>query len=441
MTTGPTFSISDPGVYLNNGFNSYVSAFSGKYSEKNLITLFLSIPEVFAPINEIASRVISGHFYIRRTRDGEIIETDKELNRLLTNPNPYGSFTDLVYSWICYKYVTGNGYLYANIPETLKYKYSNIATLFSLPSHQTTIHLKDYRTSYYSVKDQKDIIDFYQVNEPGGYLKKINPELIHHQRFVDMGTTIRGVSNLKGVSPLLAAEKPMSNLIQVYEARNVIYLKRGALGMIVSRKSDESGQQALTKLEKEQLINDYHNSYGLTGHRSPVALTALPVDFVQIGMSIQDLQPFEETTSDAAAIYGILQVPFDLAPKEKGSTFENTKQSEIRLYNNVVIGEAQEFCQAFNQLLRLETVGLELVADFGHVDVLQEDAKRKSEVAATDTKTYRQQYIDGLITKNQYRQAVGQEPIDGEDFYIMDDPLLEIILKNNGNQPITTEKG
>ena len=433
MTTGPTFSISDPGLFLNNGFNGYVSVFAGTYSEANLVSLFLSIPEVFAPINEIASRVISGEFYIKDLKTGERVTDDKYLNRLLTRPNPYGSFTDLVYSWIAYKYVTGNGYLYANVPETLKFKYENISTLFALPSHQTTIKLKDFRTSYYSVTAETDIIERYEVLEPNGYFKKIAPEMVHHQRFVDMGTTIRGYSSLKGVSPLLAAEKPMSNLVQVYEARNVIYLKRGALGMIVSRKSDESGNQALTKQEKEQLVADYHNTYGLTSGRSPIALTALPVDFVSIGMSIQDLQPFDETKADAAAIYGILQVPFDLAPKEEGSTFENTKQSEIRLYNNVVIGESEEFCNSFNQLLRLEASGLAMGVSFEHIDVLQEDAKRKSEVIASDTKTYRQQYIDGLITKNQYRLAVGQAPVDGEDFYIMDDPLLEIITRSYGN--------
>lgn len=432
-TVGPTFSISDPGEFLRNGFNGYVSALSGVYSEQNLVSLFLSIPEVFAPINEIASRVISGEFYVVNTRTGERVENDKDLNRLLSSPNPYGSFLDLVYSWIVYKYTTGNGYLFANIPETLKPKYQNISTLYTLPSHQTTIRLKDYRTSYYSVISETDIIERYEVLEPNGYYKHIAPGLVHHQRFVDMGTFIRGSHNLKGLSPLLAAEKPMSNLIQVYEARNVIYVKRGALGMIVSRKSDESGQQALTKLEKEQLIDDYHNTYGLTRGRSPVALTALPVDFVSIGMSIQELQPFEETKADAAAIYGILQVPFDLAPKEQGSTFENTKQSEIRLYNNVVIGEAQEFCQAFTRLLRLSDSNLALDVSFTHIDVLQEDAKLRAEVAAADTSTFRRQYLDGLITKNQYRQAVGQEAVKGEDFYIVDDPMLDLIIRTNGS--------
>ena len=46
----------------------------------------------------------------------------------------------------------------------------------------------------------------------------------------------------------------MSNLIAVYEARNVIYVKRGGLGFIVSKKTDATGSIALTDDEKEQLL-------------------------------------------------------------------------------------------------------------------------------------------------------------------------------------------
>ena len=48
-----------------------------------------------------------------------------------------------------------------------------------------------------------------------------------------------------GRSRLDSQKYTVSNIIAVYEARNAIYVKRGALGLIVNQKKDADGTVAM----------------------------------------------------------------------------------------------------------------------------------------------------------------------------------------------------
>jgi hypothetical protein len=67
------------GVYnLLNGF----------YSSQNFIELFYSVPEVFAPVHEIASRVADATWQLKKDWNDEVDYKDADFNRLFTQPNP-----------------------------------------------------------------------------------------------------------------------------------------------------------------------------------------------------------------------------------------------------------------------------------------------------------------------------------------------------------------
>src|SRR5690606_3837531 len=116
---------------------------------------------------------------------------------------------------------------------------------------------------------------------------RLKPDQITHETYLRTGEEVcYRDCRLKGVGPLQAAEKPISNLVAVYAARNVIYVKRGALGFIVTEQGDADGKQALTKIEKEELLKDFHDTYGLEADKSPVGLTRFPMSFIRTAMSI-----------------------------------------------------------------------------------------------------------------------------------------------------------
>jgi hypothetical protein len=107
----------------------------------------------------------------------------------------------------------------------------------------------------------------------------------------------------------------------------------------------------LTPNEKRKVSDDMQGTYGVTGNKEPFAVTDVPVEFIRFGMSIAELQPFEETLADAAAIYGALNVPFELAPKREQTTFSNLETAERSLYQNVIIPKATNIMQSLTNKL------------------------------------------------------------------------------------------
>ena len=285
---------------------NFLSCFDGQYSEKNMIELFENIPEIFAPINAIADRVTKGIWELVKEGTEDVVTNNNQWNKIKSNPNWKQSFNKFIYNTVVYKYICGNYYFYKYIPENFKNKFENIVSLWLLPPQHTKTKLKTNRTKYYYTTQIQDFVEYYVVKIED-YEQNIYPEYVLHEGYIDIdGNT------LKGISPLKAAEYPISNLIAVYKARNTIYNKRGALGAIVNKNTDASGSVALTTKDKKELRDEFNNDFGVTNGKDPIAITSIPIDFVRFGMSIQELMPFEETFADTAAIYSILGVPRSL---------------------------------------------------------------------------------------------------------------------------------
>jgi hypothetical protein len=142
-------------------------------------------------------------------------------------------------------------------------------------------------------------------------------------------------------------------------------------------------------------------------------------------MSIEELQPFEETYASAAAIYGSLGVPRSFIPTKDGPTYTNGPADERKLYQDVVIKNGKEICQILNKVLGLEEIGCYADVSYDHVEVLQDDKKAKAEKDKIISDTALQQYDKGFITKNQVRVAIGQEEVAGDDVYVSDGKTAE----------------
>lgn len=399
----------------DHDLGEFRSCFKGGYSEANMITLFESIPEVFAPIDVIASRVVNGIFQLKKIKTDEVVYDNKKWNKLTTQPNWRMTWQRFIYNAVVYKLTAGNRYFYAYVPSVLKKKLDNISALWLLPPQYTEPHLRGDRPKFFAATSVNDLVDYYNF-QWWGDTDQIPAELVYHDPCLQLGYD---QSNpLKGKGPLLADEYPMSNLIGVYQARNVIFFKKGMLGYLVNKKEDESGTVALTKPEKQALRDEVNGTYGVTGGRDLMGITDVPVDFVRVAMSIEELQPFDETFASAAAIYGTLQVPRSFIPTKEGVTFNNGASDERKLYQDVVIKEAKEIAQILTTLLGLEQEGLYADVSFDHIEVLQEDKKLKAEVDKLTAERAVMLYEKGHITKNMLLVTIGLEEIPGGDTYI-----------------------
>ena len=97
-----------------------------------------------------------------------------------------------------------------------------------------------------------DLIRCYRLNFTTQSIIDIPPCQIMHDRD-GLPEMTGGSAFMKAPGRLMSVKRPIANLIAVYEARNVIYLKRGAVGFVVAAKTDETGTVALEKDEKQEL--------------------------------------------------------------------------------------------------------------------------------------------------------------------------------------------
>lgn len=225
--------------------------------------------------------------------------------------------------------------------------------------------------------------------------------------------------------------KPISNLIAVYEARNVIYVKRGGLGFLINMKQDESGPIAMTENEKKEILQQHYGKYGVGKNQMPYGLSDIPLAFVRTNLTIAELQPFEETLADAISISGAYGIPAVLVPRKDQATFSNQSTAEKGVYSSIIIPLAKQFCSEFTQFLGLESSGYYLDCDFSNVDCLQEGLKESEEVKTNINARCKDQFLSGLITYNDWRAQIGEskfeEPMFDKTLFEMSDQERDIV--------------
>lgn len=384
----------------------------GQYADANLINLYHTVGEIYIPVHLIAAGVASGVVTLRSTVDDSVIENNKYVNALLSQPNPLQNWAEMIYQREVFELITGKSFVYANVPDPFPLNYRNIATLINLPSDQVQI-CTDMSVKLLSATALTDLIKEYTVPNGSAGITKIPTEKVLYTK----EPSLKSVDlNIIGCSRLMSVGMNVDNLVKVYEARNVIYANRGALVIISSAKTDASGGVPLTKGEKEALATDF-DSYGVTKGKKPFVLTNAPISATNIGASIKDMEPFRETLADAEVIFGLYGVPGELMPRSDGATFENQKEAEKRLYNKVIIPRAKTAYKSLTNFLKLNEINAYLHVSFDHIPVLQENLKEKSEVDWKNNETYRVAFLHGRVTLNDWRVAFKQQPVTGNKLY------------------------
>lgn len=387
----------------------------------NFIELFKTVPEVFWPIDFIAKRISEAHFDIKRTKDDSIVWCNRlGADAILKQPNPVMTWRELVYSHFVYKLADGNAYFRAAMPDTITpdaVKFQWCSCYWSLPAPLVSVtpQTYSYGVPVFGVATADDLIKGYQLALGDNAVNLIPTYQIWHDRD-GVPELTNGYNYMKSPSRLLSVKKAIANLIAVYEARNVIYVKRGALGFIVAQKADQTGTIALEPGEKRELRKEVDNNYGVGSGQSPFAITDVPINFIRTNLSIAELQPFEETLEDAVKIAGVFGIPSVLVPRKDQSTFSNQDAAEKSVYTSVIIPAAKRFCEALTTFLGLEQKGFYLDCDFSDVACLQVGLKEGEEVKKLVNERCLSQFNNGLISINDWRAQIHESALDGDIF-------------------------
>ena len=389
--------------------------------DNNFLKMFETIPEVFWPIDFIAKRISEAHFDLKRVKDDSIVWCNRiNADRILKQPNPVMTWREVVYQHFVYKLCTGNAFFRAAMADTIGPdvpKFQWCSNFWELPAPY--VHVIPQTYSYgipvYGIAEIDELIKGYElkVKEYSGLL--IPTHQIWHDRD-GVPECLNGSQFLKAKSRLMSVKKPIANLLAVYEARNVLYLKRGALGFIVAQRQDETGTIALEPDEKENLREEINGKYGVNEGQSPIAITDIPVSFVKTSSSLSEMMPFEETLEDAIKIASVFGIPAVLVPRKDQSTFSNQDTAEKSVYTSTIIPAAKRFCEAITQFLGLEQKGLYLDCDFSDVACLQIGLKEAEEVKKLVNERCLSQFNSGLISINDWRAQIHEDALDGEIF-------------------------
>lgn len=388
----------------------------------NFVALYNTVPEVQWPINYIATRCAGAKYLLKSFKDDSVVWDNEAVNKILVQPNAFETWYRTIFKHFAYKLLTGNSYIKAAMSDTFAgadvlYKWCDRYVTLEAP----LVHIKYQRfiNDIYGVADILDVVKYYTHDIDSYYrTKPIDPRCIFH----DKDDTVGWIHNdpLKAKSRLYAALKAISNLIAVYEARNVIYVKRGALGWLVSDQKDEMGSKALTKDEKKQILEETDKMYGVGEGQYPYGISDVKLQFIRTNLSITELEPFEETLADAIIIAGLYGIPSVLIPRKDQSTYANQAAAEKAVYSSVVIPMVQRFCQEFTRFLGLDKDGLYLDADFSDVDCLQTGKKEEQEVHRSITDRCKIEFESALITLNDWRAQQGYERVE--------DPLYDKLI-------------
>lgn len=420
-------------------------------ADANFLQLFMAVPEVFFPIDFIASRISKAHFEIKRMKDDSIVWCNRRMNKVMSNPNCLMSWPELIYAVVAIKLATGNGYVRAAMSESAKDKpkYRWCDNFWPVLTTNIRAVPPSYSLPLYGVCDMSELVHHYEIAVSSRGMLNVPAWQMWHDRDLMADLHTMGYPYLKSKSRLESVMKAVSNLVAVYEARNVIYVKRGGIGFLVSLKRDETGSTAMKPKEKKEIQDYLNNTYGIGEGQTPIGVTDVPLSFVRTNLSIQELQPFEETLQDAVTIAGAYGIPDVLVPRKDHSTFSNQAAAEKSAYSGVVIPMASKLCSDLTTFLGLDKDGLYLDCNFSDVDCLQVGLKEAEEVKKLVNDRCRLQFSDGLITLNDWRGQIHESQIPEEEdplfsklkYHMTDEELARVTKIITNNQPTAPSRG
>jgi hypothetical protein len=377
-----------------------------RFSQESAYFLACTLAEINFPIDQIADKVATLKFSVQN-ESGKIVERlPKSVDRLITRPNVFCSFSQMVYDAVFILLSDGNLVAARNKPS-----------LFS-DSDFTPENIKSVNLLY-----------------PGSYHYRLNTELSHlfADRISDMvravdydyanrrivyepgaieilGSKGQPDNAMRYPSPLQSVSRNIENLIVVYQARYRAYTKNG-MGMLISPKGTNIGTNAAAvvnnSVDRDRIVRDILKRYGVSGENGEGrqkllwGVSGVAIDAVKTLATISELQPFDETREDALQIAGAFSVDKDLLPSKDGTTFTNKEAAEAGLYTGPVYTMAKDVFEFLTKLMRLDKIGLKLVPDLENIPVLQ---KQRVSRADADSKV-----VDLIVKMRENGLATDQD--------------------------------
>jgi phage portal protein BeeE len=348
----PTFI---PLSLVNEIFNN------GNASDKKLLTLYLTVPELQAILNYRARAFAD--MKVKAVQNEE--ERDIPQLGLFAQPNPLQGFKEYAMQYHLLRDIFGNAYehpVFGSDPKMTQ-------AIWNLPPTNAEIIPADNNMIPFNATESSELIKEYHFYYDGKKIIYQPEEIIHYN---DNQVQFDSDNFLQGQSKLIPLVQACENIKAAYEARGIL-IQNSALGILSNAGVDQVGTTQLDPKEKKELQEDYKR-YGLSKSKWQLIMTNAALKWQSMATDVGKLKLFDEVDSDFRTIANAYSFPPEILQTD--STYENKSKAIKQLYQDVIIPEANEWLQAKSNFMGLENISF--VSDYSHVPELQADLKERA---------------------------------------------------------------
>ena len=392
--------------YFGDNDKDVLFDYSGRES---ILKAYHTCPPFAAIIDQKAQSFIKGTTWILNRQGKESQTADaKKLRKIFERPN-------LIQSWDHFELqVYINTYLwgYTVVLPVKPFGWDMIETkaLWAIPGNMVEVVEKD---NIYFTKDSKltDIIERITVVYKD---QKVNIPLediiIIRDNRPSHTSVILPTPRAKSLS------LPINNVIGSFQSRHKIIRQRGPRFLISSNKSDAIGNLPLTSPEKNDILKQFADKYGLMANQSQAIISGANLLVTPVGFDVKQLGLHEEVVGSSVMICLVLGFPPFLAGLTD-PTFNNQGTAEKALFQRFIIPDAKSFYSQWNAAFNTIDINIKIDKDYSELDVLQAD---KFDAAKTRLAANQAHVIPlrmGIMKVNRYLELMGEDTVPGGDVY------------------------
>ena len=379
------------------GYFGVGSSHSKKYTYEELAEEgYMKNSIVYRCVNEISKGASSVPYMLKA---GDVILEEHPLLKLLDRPNPLQSHSEFFNSIFGFLLLSGNAYV-------LK-----VGAEIGAPKE---LHL--LRPDRVKIKGKGKAIPESYEYVLGGRVQQVYP--------VDETTGLSDLKQIKlfnplddyyGLSPMSAAaiEVDQHNMSGKH---NINLLSNGARpsGAVIFKPQDDAGISVnLSEAQRQQLLTDLNNRFSGTNNAGRPLLLEGDFDWREMGLSPRDMDFMNMKHMAATDIALCFGVPSQLVGVPDAQTYANVAEARLALYEETIIPHLRKIESDLNEwLVPMFGEGLNFCFDIDKIPAL---AERTRKIYENITSAVR----EGIMTRNEAREAIGLTPMDGaDDLYI-----------------------
>lgn len=363
---------------------------------------YLYCDAVATVINRKATAAVNGKWYVADL-SGKEIQGGKaaDILKLLEKPNPVQDWIQFFSFAKVMNQIFGRAYIYVLTPVGMR---NSVEGMYVIPNWYVT----EVNNPVQGWENIGQYVTKYLVTM-GGFNVNIDAADMMVWNDFNFDFSNETYDPWRGGSRLVGLRDPIQTLIASYEARNVLLTNTGAIGVLSNDSKDNiSGYMPIKDDDKKKLQDDFVTKYGLQRGKWAVVVTNAAVKWQAMSRPTRDLMVFEEVEDDTRAICDAYGFPMYLLGFKSGTTFSNVNEAKKSLYENTIIPESDSFNRTFTAFFKLREKNMQLMCDYSHLPIMQEDEKYKAESAQILANTVKTMIESGVIDTVEGKEIIMQ---------------------------------